>query len=198
MAFVILLIVSFEIGFSAGKRAGARLQPDPRTEVAAAKPAEDVASQLPAASKPAPKAALTDSPTAPKGPRPATPAEPAKKPDSSVAATLPKKEPAKPVEPERPVEPAVAIKYLSDIQPIFQSKCISCHGGLSKKGGLDLRSLASITRGGNNGPGVKPGQPDQSQVWQSIKEGQMPPPNKPQLSADEKQLILKWIASGAK
>jgi uncharacterized membrane protein len=95
-------------------------------------------------------------------------------------------------------ETSVALKFEKDIFPIFQAKCTSCHGGLSKRGGLDLRTLASVARGGNSGPGLKPGQPDESPVWQSVKTGQMPPTNKPQLTADEKQLILKWIGGGAR
>lgn len=81
---------------------------------------------------------------------------------------------------------------------MLQAKCISCHGGLSKRGGLDLRTLTSAVQGGNSGPGVKPGHPDQSPVWETVRTGQMPPPNKTQLTADEKKLLLAWIANGAK
>ena len=81
---------------------------------------------------------------------------------------------------------------------MFQAKCISCHGGLSKKGGLDLRTLATAVKGGNSGPGLKPGKPGESPIWETVRTGQMPPPTKQQLTADEKKLLLAWIAGDAR
>jgi hypothetical protein len=197
LATGVLLIVCFEFGYSAGQRRAERVRSESQTEVAAAKPMEPP-TQPPAEVKTPPKATPTKTPQ--KEPSPSAIVEPPKKssPPTPPVTARPKEEPIKPIEPEKPTESTVALKFEKDILPIFQTKCISCHGGLSKKGGLDLRSLTSITRGGNSGPGLKPGQPDESQVWQSVKTGQMPPMNKPQLTADEKQLILKWIAGGGK
>lgn len=49
-----------------------------------------------------------------------------------------------------------------------------------------------------DGEAVKPGDPDNSLLWQQIVEGKMPPKNKPKLTDDEKKLIKEWIAGGAK
>jgi hypothetical protein len=108
------------------------------------------------------------------------------------------KEKPKIVEIPPPMEPAVDVRFDRDILPVFQAKCNSCHGTLSKKGGLDLRTLATTMKGGNSGPGVKPGHPDDSPVWNTIRQGDMPPRNKPQLTAEEKKLILAWVAGMAK
>jgi mono/diheme cytochrome c family protein len=90
------------------------------------------------------------------------------------------------------------VRFESAVRPVFQAKCASCHGTLSKRGGLDLRTLATTVRGGNSGPGVVPGRPGESPVWETVRTGQMPPPNKPQLTAAEKDLIRAWIAGGAR
>lgn len=86
----------------------------------------------------------------------------------------------------------------AQVATVFKEKCIVCHGGVEPKGGLDLRSAKAALAGGDNGAGVKPGDPDNSAIWQSIVEGKMPPPKKPQLTPAEKQLIKDWIAGGAK
>ena len=41
------------------------------------------------------------------------------------------------------------ISFSIDILPLFQSDCITCHGGA---GGLNLESFAGIQQGGASGP----------------------------------------------
>jgi hypothetical protein len=197
IAVGLTLILFFEFGYTVGRQQSERSRGESPSEVAAVVPTE-TPKQSDVKPAPRPTPATT---TQPKETKATTTVEPSKKlnpPAPSVAPTAKKELPVKEVEPAKPSESSVALKFEKDILPVFQSKCISCHGGLSKKGGLDLRSLTSITRGGNSGPGMKPGRPEDSPVWQSLKANEMPPPNKPQLTADEKQLILKWIAGGAK
>jgi hypothetical protein len=199
IAVGLTLILFFEFGYTIGRQQSERSRSESPTEVAAVVPTE-TPKQTITEVKPAPKPTAATT-TQPKETKATTTVEPAKKPNPlapSVPPTAKKEEPIKEVEPAKPTESSVTLKFEKDILPIFQSKCISCHGGLSKKGGLDLRSLTSITRGGNSGPGMKPGLPEDSPVWQSLKANEMPPPKKPQLTADEKQLILKWIAGGGK
>ena len=61
-----------------------------------------------------------------------------------------------------------------------------------------VSSARATLAGGDSGEAVKPGDPDNSLLWQQIVEGKMPPKNKPKLTADEKRLIREWIAGGAK
>jgi hypothetical protein len=186
------LILCFEIGYTLGERRGAQRRPAEPTGVAVIKPEE--ARQKPAAANPS--ANVTPPPATPKEVvKPAPVVTPKKSPPSTPPA---EEETTRPVEATKPMEPAVALKFDKDILPIFQSKCFKCHGAVSKRGGLDLRSIGSIVRGGNSGPGMKPGHPDESPLWQSVKTGEMPPPKNPQLTPDEKQLILAWIAGGGK
>ncbi|MCA9066373.1 MAG: hypothetical protein KDA96_25070, partial [Planctomycetaceae bacterium] len=81
------------------------------------------------------------------------------------------------------------------IAPILASHCFSCHSGSDAKGGLDLSRRDSAFRGGESGPVISPGKPEDSLLWQHV-EGETMPPKKP-LGAAEKELLEGWIAQGA-
>lgn len=120
------------------------------------------------------------------------PKPPAKEPAAQVAAA------PKPLTPEPAVKPAgKAALFAQDILPIFQSKCFTCHGNGKKKGGLDLRTLESVKRGGDSGAGVVAGKSDRSTVWEWIADDRMPP-SKNKLTAAEKARVRDWIAQGGK
>lgn len=91
----------------------------------------------------------------------------------------------------------------SDVLPIFQMRCVVCHGKRKQEGGLDLRFHASQMKGGKSGPAIVPGKPDESLLVKRIVSGQMPPPKllveyfvRPPTEA-EVDLLRKWIAGGA-
>lgn len=107
-------------------------------------------------------------------------------------------EPKKTPEPKAP--PMVKeVLFAKEVLPIFKAKCTICHGDSKGiKGELDLRTLAKIVKGGDNGPGVKGGDLKTGTVWQSIDDGSMPPAGKEQLTDAEKAVIRDWILSGAK
>ena len=86
------------------------------------------------------------------------------------------------------------VDYNSEIQPIFNSSCISCHGG---SGGLSLTSYNNVMNGGNSGDVVIPYDHANSLLWQYINSGFMPPGNNPDLNSDEIDLIAAWIDEGA-
>ncbi len=92
---------------------------------------------------------------------------------------------------------ASELTFERDVLPILNAHCLQCHGGLQQKGKLDLRSLAGITTGGRGGKAIEPGHPEKSLLWQRIASDEMPPrPIK--VSAEQKQLIARWIKSGAR
>src|SRR6266446_307484 len=43
------------------------------------------------------------------------------------------------------------VTYAKDIRPLFESSCFRCHGQDRQKGGLQLTSLDSVLRGGEDG-----------------------------------------------
>ncbi len=86
------------------------------------------------------------------------------------------------------------------IRPILVERCDECHSRQSKtlQGGLRLDSRAAIVKGGDTGPAVVPGKPDESLLIQAVGyEGdvQMPPSGK--LPADEIALLTEWVRRGA-
>jgi len=87
------------------------------------------------------------------------------------------------------------------ILPILDNKCISCHKASRNKGGLRLDQADHIIKGGDSGPALVPGNVEKSQLAYRIllsedHDDHMPPKEKPQLSEDEKQIIISWIESG--
>ena len=86
--------------------------------------------------------------------------------------------------------------FEKDILPLLASKCHDCHGGDLQEARLDLRTLAAILRGGENGPAAVPGQPTHSLLLERVLAGEMPPDKSARLSPDQVQLLQRWIARG--
>jgi len=80
--------------------------------------------------------------------------------------------------------------FVKDIQPLFQAKCAVCHGTM---GGLTLTTFESTLHGGTSGPAVTPNDPDKSLIIKKQVAGGHPG----QLTAEEIELVRKWIAAGA-
>ena len=111
------------------------------------KPAEKIEEKKPVEKKPEEKKPEEKKPEE-KKPEEKKPAE--KKPEEKKPE---EKKPEKP-EPKPAVDPKFAnIVFEKDILPIFNAKCIFCHGDKKKKGGLDMRTVASMLKGGEGGNG---------------------------------------------
>jgi len=87
--------------------------------------------------------------------------------------------------------------FLMDVLPIFQAKCVLCHGSL---GGWDASSYTSVMTSGDNAPVVVVGNVDTSLLVQKLLGTQtmgtiMPPSGK--FSEAEIQIIIDWIKKGA-
>lgn len=90
-----------------------------------------------------------------------------------------------------------------DVLPIVLLRCTTCHGARMKKGGVDLRTPASMRKGGENGPAMVPGDPNASLMIQRIESAACPPRDlllkffvkRP--PASEVQILRDWIAAGA-
>ena len=90
-----------------------------------------------------------------------------------------------------------------EVRAIFQARCVMCHGSSDRRGGLDMRTLESRLKGGKSGPGLVPGKPEESLIYQRIVKGQMPPDKLAKElavelpTANETEKIRAWIAAGA-
>lgn len=93
---------------------------------------------------------------------------------------------------------AQPLTYEKDIRPIFRAHCFDCHGAAEElKGGLDLRLVRLLTKGGESGPAIVPGKGEESYLLDRLKDGEMPP-GEGKVSAEEIRTIERWIAEGAK
>ncbi|MDG2383689.1 MAG: DUF1553 domain-containing protein [Pirellulaceae bacterium] len=97
-------------------------------------------------------------------------------------------------------ETAATIDFTSQIQPIFRSRCYSCHGFETSEAGLRLDQKQLAFSGGDSGHAISPGQSGKSPLISRITshdpDQRMPPEGKP-LSAKEVSLLTKWIDAGA-
>ncbi|QDU98566.1 Planctomycete cytochrome C [Lignipirellula cremea] len=81
--------------------------------------------------------------------------------------------------------------------PILKAHCWECHGGAKREAGLDLRRRFALLDGGDSGPAIKPGKPDDSLLLEMIADGQMPPDGKTPLAPQQIATLRAWIADGA-
>jgi cytochrome b subunit of formate dehydrogenase len=99
-----------------------------------------------------------------------------------------------PTAPPSPTPPPVtALTWEGGIGSLLESKCVACHNSSSKLGGLDLSDYQVTLRGGNSGPVVIPGDPDNSTIIIIQSAGDHPG----QFSDDELAQMREWIDSGA-
>ena len=89
--------------------------------------------------------------------------------------------------------------FREQVAPIFESRCVHCHGAESPKGGLSLTTAAGLLRGGKNGPSVVPGRPEESLLLDMVSgdEPTMPQKDKP-LSKEQVGHLRQWIKEGAR
>ncbi|TWT44639.1 Planctomycete cytochrome C [Phycisphaerae bacterium RAS1] len=97
-----------------------------------------------------------------------------------------------------------AAHFTSAVRPLLDERCFGCHGGGRRIGGeLRLTTMADILKGGEHGPALVPGKPDESLIMtvvtekhDSLKLPQMPLNNDP-LTAAEVEALRQWIRDGA-
>jgi hypothetical protein len=99
------------------------------------------------------------------------------------------------------VWPAEKIDYSAQVKPIFNKKCIACHGGVKQKAGFSLlfrEEALGNTEAGR--PAIIPGNPEASELIRRITETdpeeRMPYKHEP-LSKEEIQILTQWIKEGA-
>jgi mono/diheme cytochrome c family protein len=94
-------------------------------------------------------------------------------------------------------EPA-AEHFEKRVRPLLAEHCLACHGPGKAKGGLRLDSAAAMRRGGDSGPVVVPGKPDQSRLIEAVRRTaklKMPPED----PLTERQIadLVEWVRTGA-
>lgn len=106
--------------------------------------------------------------------------------------------------PSRPALPPASrdtMEYTRDIQPIFNARCVSCHGPEKQRSGLRMDSGEMVLQGGNSGPVVVKGKSAESPLIHAVvglDEDRVMPPKGPRLSAEEVGRLRAWIDQGAR
>jgi hypothetical protein len=93
----------------------------------------------------------------------------------------------------------VKITYDDNVLPLLKEKCVGCHNQDKKRGGVVLNNFTKVMEGGSSGVIVKPGNPDNSPLFQSMAHKREPfmPPSSPVLPDAAVATVRQWIADGA-
>lgn len=93
--------------------------------------------------------------------------------------------------------PESNVSYSIDLAPVFESRCVNCHGVGKTEGGVDLTTWTGV-----RSSGVTPGEADGSPLVWAIEQSpgfEMPPldaPIKP-FTPDQIRGVKTWINEGA-
>ena len=105
------------------------------------------------------------------------------------------------VVPDRAVHAQGTVQFARDVWPIFQSKCVTCHGPEDQFNDLRLDSKDRILKGGKNGKVVVPGDPGKSPMYLRVAlppdDLDIMPAEGDPLTAAQIDTIKRWIAEGA-
>ena len=91
--------------------------------------------------------------------------------------------------------------FENQIRPVLLAKCFSCHGGNKVSGSLTIDSREGLMTGGESGPSIVPGKPDESLLIKAISRhddvSAMPPEKKDALRPEQVAAFKQWILQGA-
>ena len=129
---------------------------------------------------------------------PVTPTElPSATPTPTLTAT-----PVPVTDTATPADSPAGVSFSGDVFPIFDKRCVKCHGGPKDDGslrieeGLKLTTYADVMTGSWNGPVVEPGNAESSYLVEQIITGEMPK-KEPRLLPSEVRIISAWVDAGA-
>jgi len=108
------------------------------------------------------------------------PVTPTPKPSPTVAPTSP------------PAEGVSVNSWVGTYESLFRNRCGTCHG-FTAVGGLSLATYEDALAGGNSGPAIVPGNPEDSILVQVQRAGGHPG----QLTVEELAALIEWIEVGA-
>ena len=89
------------------------------------------------------------------------------------------------------------LSFSRDIKAIMAKFCFECHGVKNTEAGLDLRTVESMLKGGEGGPAIVPGKPDESLLFKMVHKEKMPPDGEMPAKTDIER-VRRWIISGVK
>ncbi len=98
-----------------------------------------------------------------------------------------------------PASRAASDFFETSVRPVLAESCQNCHGARKQSSGLRLDSREAVLKGGDAGPVLVPGKPDESLLIQAVAqthpELKMPPKGK--LPEPAVNALRRWVEMGA-
>ncbi len=90
------------------------------------------------------------------------------------------------------------VSFAKDIQPVLENSCLKCHGSAIQLSKFDLRTRESAMKGGEKGPAIVPGKPEESKLYRLVAGLEKPAmPMDGKLTPEQVAAFKQWIAQGA-
>jgi cytochrome c553 len=95
--------------------------------------------------------------------------------------------------------PEQAEFFESKVRPLLVEQCQSCHSKKKTMGGLRLDTPAGMTKGGDSGPAVVPGDPEKSPMIRAVRyvDNDLKMPPKGQMPKEAVETLAVWVKMGA-
>lgn len=101
-------------------------------------------------------------------------------------------------EPAGKISSAQADFFEAKVRPVLASHCVECHGSEKHKSGLRLDSREAALKGGETGPAIVPGKPEESLLIEAVGyDGSVQMPPRGKLAKDEISALTDWVKQGA-
>lgn len=96
-------------------------------------------------------------------------------------------------------DPAEEVFFNERVLPIFREHCYACHSHAADKakGGLVLDSRSGWSQGGESGPAVVPGKPQESLLLRAVRYEDLKMPPQGRLPAELVSHLERWVTRGA-
>ena len=98
-----------------------------------------------------------------------------------------------------PGSPASAEFFEARVRPVLAANCYDCHTD-DEKGELRLDSREAMLKGGDSGPAIVPGKPDESLLIKAVRQepgAPKMPKSKSKLRPEEIDALVEWVKAGA-
>jgi mono/diheme cytochrome c family protein len=98
---------------------------------------------------------------------------------------------------EQPSRAEGARFFDTQVLPILQAHCVTCHGGEKVRSDLNLTSREALLKGGKRGPAVSLDTPEESLLLQAVNQLDLKMPPKGKLPQAQIDILSSWVKMGA-
>ncbi|MFP6765147.1 MAG: PSD1 and planctomycete cytochrome C domain-containing protein, partial [Planctomycetaceae bacterium] len=87
--------------------------------------------------------------------------------------------------------------FEEQVRPLLAKRCFRCHSEKKHAGNLRLDARSLILHGGESGPAMIPGKPDESLLISAVRYRSLEMPPDRRLSNSEVDVLVRWVRTGA-